>query len=519
MTAPSAALTDRHRPALHLTPGSTWMNDPNGLIRHDGRWHAFFQTNPEGSQWGRISWGHAVSDDLATWEELPIAIPSSETELIFSGSVVHDAANVSGLGTGAAGSGDGAGSGAGGSGDGSAADGPLLAFYTSAYTDRHPTLAGRQAQSVASSTDGGLTWTPYPGNPVLDRGSENFRDPKVLWHEETGRWVMVTVEALDHTVHLFTSRDLLTWEHASAFTHPALDGGIWECPDLLRVPVDGPTTESDDGSAREAWVLIVSTNPGGPAGGSGAWCFVGEFDGTAFTTADEQPRPLDLGPDCYAIVSFAGVAGEPLLLGWMNNWAYASTTPTDPWRSSMTLPRRLGLRSGGAGLLELVQRPVVPEGIETLDLGRIEDPQADGRRSAGPRSAGRHSDGPRSEGSRLLAEVDGTRAFRCRGTLPVGRAQRLVLRWTTDVGLRELAIEIAADGSVVMDRSLAHRDEFAPEHPRSAASPTVPGAAEVVLDLVVDRSCAELSIDDGRELISQQIFPGPGAVEILVEFA
>lgn len=500
MTAPSAALTDRHRPALHLTPGSTWMNDPNGLIRHDGRWHAFFQTNPSGSQWGRISWGHAVSDDLATWEELPIAIPSSETELIFSGSVVHDAANVSGLGPGAA-------------------DGPLLAFYTSAYTDQHPTLAGRQAQSIASSTDGGLTWTPYPGNPIIDRGSENFRDPKVLWHEESRRWVMVTVEALDCTVHLFTSRDLLTWEHASAFTHPALDGGIWECPDLLRVPVDGPTTGADGGSARDAWGLIVSTNPGGPAGGSGSWCFVGDFDSTVFTTADERPRPLDLGPDCYAIVSFAGVAGEPLLLGWMNNWAYASTTPTDPWRSSMTLPRRLGLRStetsagagtpGGAseGPLELVQRPVVPEGIETIDLGR----------PAGPQSDGRSSESRSSDGSRLLAEVDGSRAFRVRGALPIGHPQRLVLRWAADVGPRELAIEVAADGTVVVDRSRAHREEFAPEHPRSAPSPAQPGVREVNLDLVVDRSCAELSIDDGRELVSQQIFPGPGPVEILLD--
>ena len=96
-TTLSPSRADLYRPRFHLTPESTWMNDPNGLIRHEGRWHAFYQNNPHGSLWGNLSWGHAVSDDLATWTHLPVALPCSEHEMIFSGSVVHDAENSSGL--------------------------------------------------------------------------------------------------------------------------------------------------------------------------------------------------------------------------------------------------------------------------------------------------------------------------------------------------------------------------------------------------------------------------------------
>lgn len=464
MTAVSAPRTDAHRPAHHLTPSSTWMNDPNGLIRHDGLWHAFFQNNPYGSLWGHLSWGHATSPDLASWTEQPVAIEATAEGMIFSGSVVHDAHNTSGL-----------------CADG---DGPLVAIFTSAFTDAHPTRAGIQAQSLASSTDGGLTWTRYAGNPVLDRDSANFRDPKVFWHEETGRWVMVAVEALDHTLHVHTSADLITWEHASEFTDPRVDGGIWECPDLLRVPVDG----ADGG---EAWVLILSTNPGGPAGGSGTYGIVGSFDGTAFT-AGADPVPLDLGPDAYATVSFSGVEGTPVLLGWMNNWDYATTTPTDPWRSSMTLPRTLHLARGEDGALVLRQHLVVPESVPTLEL---EVPSA--------------SDEPVE-----LARLDGGSPFRLRGALPRGRALDLVLRFATEDGPREVVVALDADGAVTVDRSRAHLTGFAPEHARSAPWPAAE-FTEVPFELVMDRSCLELELDGGLALVSQQIFPGGGEVTVL----
>ncbi|KOX15389.1 glycoside hydrolase family 32 protein [Nocardiopsis sp. NRRL B-16309] len=263
--APAAAETDHpHRPRIHFTPAQNWMNDPNGLIHHDGVYHLYFQYNPEGDRWGNMSWGHATSTDLLTWEEQPLALPYTDDEHVFSGGIVFDEHNTSGLGT--------------------AENPPLVALYTSAYTGASE-RPGIQAQSAAYSLDGGYTWERYDGNPVLDIGSGEFRDPKVFWYEEGGYWVMATVVATEHTVHFHRSDDLLEWEFLSDFGPAHADGGVWEVPDLFELPVDG---DPDD----TRWVLIVNLNPGSVAGGSGAQYFVGDFDGTAFT----PERLVETGP-------------------------------------------------------------------------------------------------------------------------------------------------------------------------------------------------------------------------------
>jgi fructan beta-fructosidase len=262
-----APADEQYRPALHFSPERNWMNDPNGMVYHDGTWHLFFQHNPYGTRWGNMSWGHATSTDLVHWEEQPVAIPQTfdeggvAIEDIFSGSVVVDEGNTSGFGT--------------------DDDPAMVALYTSAYTPAHPTHAGIQAQSLAYSTDDGQTWTKYEGNPVLDRGSANFRDPKVFRYEDpdTGEsyWVMVAVEALDYQVVLYRSDDLKTWTHLSDFGPANATGGIWECPDLFPMAVDG-----DPENVK--WVMVVNLNPGAVAGGSGGQYFVGDFDGTTFTS-------------------------------------------------------------------------------------------------------------------------------------------------------------------------------------------------------------------------------------------
>ncbi|MFI6576271.1 glycoside hydrolase family 32 protein [Nocardiopsis sp. NPDC050513] len=262
---PAAAAADHpHRPQLHFSPAEHWMNDPNGLIHHDGVYHLYFQYNPEGDQWGNMSWGHATSPDLIHWEEQPLALPYTDREHVFSGGIVFDEHNTSGLGT--------------------AQNPPLVAVYTSAYTDASD-RPGIQAQSLAYSLDGGYTWERYAGNPVLDIGDADFRDPKVFWYEEGGYWVMAAVVATDHVVHFYRSDDLREWEFLSDFGPAHADGGIWEVPDLFELPVDG---DPDD----TRWVLIVNLNPGAVAGGSGAQYFVGDFDGTAFT----PDHLVDSGP-------------------------------------------------------------------------------------------------------------------------------------------------------------------------------------------------------------------------------
>ncbi|MCX4885123.1 glycoside hydrolase family 32 protein [Streptomyces sp. NBC_00847] len=259
LVAASPAMADtlyheQYRPQFHFTPAQNWMNDPNGLIYYKGRYHLFFQYNPSGNTWGNMSWGHAVSTDLAHWKQLPLAIPQDDQEMIFSGSVVLDKNNSTGFGT--------------------RKNPPLVAVYTSAQK-----ATGKQEQSLAYSTDGGTTWTKYAGNPVLDIGSNNFRDPKVFWYAPTKSWLMAVALADQHKIAFYSSSNLKAWTHLSDFGPAGATGGVWECPDLFPLPVDGNPKKTK-------WVLAVNLNPGGIAGGSGAQYFVGDFDGKKFTSDD-----------------------------------------------------------------------------------------------------------------------------------------------------------------------------------------------------------------------------------------
>jgi sucrose-6-phosphate hydrolase SacC (GH32 family) len=258
MTAATATTADTFRPALHYAARNTWLNDPNGLIFHGGVYHLYYQNNPLDNVWGNMSWGHATSPDLVTWTEHPVAIACDAEEDIFSGSIVFDRDNTSGFGTDSA--------------------PPLVAIYTSAFKPGS-THAGLQAQSLAYSRDGGYTWTKHTANPVLSRGSAEFRDPKVIRYDggAGSYWVMVAVEATDFQVVLYRSADLLSWEPLSTFGPANATGGVWECPDLFPLPVDG-----DPGNLK--WVLTVNLNPGGPNNGSAGQYFVGDFDGTTFTS-------------------------------------------------------------------------------------------------------------------------------------------------------------------------------------------------------------------------------------------
>lgn len=255
--SPSAvprAYDELYRPQFHFTPAKNWMNDPNGLVYYRGEYHLFFQYNPSGTQWGNISWGHAVSRDLVHWRELPVAIPHDDEEYVFSGSAVVDWNNTSGFGT--------------------EDNPPLVAIYTSAYK-----ATGIQAQSLAYSTDRGRTFTKYAGNPVIDIGSRDFRDPKVFWYEPAREWRMVVALSAEHKIRIYGSPDLKSWTHLSDFGPTGAVGGVWEVPDLFRLAVDGDPR-------RVKWVMVVNLNPGGIAGGSGAQYFTGEFDGTTFTSDD-----------------------------------------------------------------------------------------------------------------------------------------------------------------------------------------------------------------------------------------
>jgi fructan beta-fructosidase len=329
--APGVALaeqtpSDQYHPLIHYAPAKGFMNDPNGLIYHQGEYHLFYQHNPFEPKAGHVHWGHAVSPDLVRWRELPIALGETAAGQAFSGSAVYDRDNTSGLFK--------------------SRPGGLVAVYTRASETR-------QAQEIATSTDRGRTFAAYSGNPVLDVGSASFRDPKVFWHAATGRWVMTVVRSREHRVMFYGSPDLKHWSELGSFGHSGLLGIDYECPDLVEVPVEG-------GGKR--WVLFVSINPGAPLGGSAVQYFVGKFDGRRFEVEDGATRLADFGQDFYALQTYADVDGPPVAIAWMSNWLYCNDVPASPSRGAMTLPRRLTLRRHSDDW-RLVQTPVPLDGI------------------------------------------------------------------------------------------------------------------------------------------------------------
>lgn len=251
--------TEPFRPQYHFTPEKNWMNDPNGLVYYHGEYNLFYQYNPFGIQWGHMSWGHAVSGDLVHWKHLPLALPEADGIMCFSGSAVVDWHNTSGFGKNG--------------------QPPLVAIYTGMRV-----ADGRQFQCIAYSNDEGLTWTKYANNPVLDIGSDNFRDPKVQWYAPGKCWVMVLALSAEHKVQFYNSKDLKHWTLLSEFGPAGATGGVWECPDLFQLPVVG--------TKQKRWVLTVNIGSGSVAGGSGGQYFVGQFDGTRFNAdSDSQLKP------------------------------------------------------------------------------------------------------------------------------------------------------------------------------------------------------------------------------------
>ncbi len=296
------------------------MNDPNGLVYYSGEYNLFYQYYPDSTIWGPMHWGHSTSDDLVHWKHLPIALYPDSLGYIFSGSAAVDVNNTSGFG--------------------SAEKPPLVAIFT--YDN--PVLEKKgsdmfQYQGLAYSLDKGVNWTKYSGNPVLKNpGIRDFRDPKIFWHDRTGKWI--TILAVKDRVQIYSSPDMKNWALESEFgTGAGAHGGVWECPDLFPLNIEGQNAVK--------WIMLVSINPGGPNGGSATQYFVGEFDGHKFVPDDNQIRWVDLGRDDYAGVTWSGVPdddGRRIFIGWMSNWDYATVVPTSPWRGAFTIPRELSLK-------------------------------------------------------------------------------------------------------------------------------------------------------------------------------
>ena len=297
---------EQYRPVYHHTPAWGWMNDPNGMFYKDGVWHLYFQHNPYGSQWENMTWGHSTSTDLVNWTFQGDPIEADAWGTIFSGSAVVDHQGTAGFGKGA-----------------------VVAMYTSAGEN--------QTQSLAYSTDNGQTFTKYAGNPVVTSNTPDFRDPHVFWNDDIKRWNMIMAEG--QHMNIYSSADLKDWKLESQLgAEYGNHGGVWECPDLMKLPVRG--------TDKEKWLLLCNINPGGPFGGSATQYFVGQFDGHKFTceSAPEVTKWMDYGKDHYATVTFDNAPdGRRVAMAWMSNWQYANQVPTKQFRSANSVPRDLDL--------------------------------------------------------------------------------------------------------------------------------------------------------------------------------
>ncbi len=284
------------RQQFHFSARRGWNNDPNGLAFYRGEYHLFLQHNPYGWPWGNMHWGHAVSKDLVHWTELPEALAPDKFGPMFSGSAVVDWKNTSGLGR-----------------DGQP---PLVLFYTAAGD---PTV-----QCMASSTDG-RHFTKSEHNPIIPQFTSGNRDPKVIWHEATKKWIMTLYVETNkvHTIHFLGSQNLKDWTVLSRID------GFFECPDFFELPVDGD-------SSKKKWVLTAANSE----------YRVGTFDGTTFTP--ETPKlPGHRGKGFYAAQTYSDIPetdGRRIQIGW-----FQTETKDMPFNQSMTIPMELKLVSTSDG--------------------------------------------------------------------------------------------------------------------------------------------------------------------------
>ena len=440
---------EKYRPVYHFSPAYGWMNDPNGMFYKDGVYHLFYQHNPYGSMWGNMHWGHATSTDLVTWEHHGDAISPDALGTIFSGSCVVDKDNTAGFGAGA-----------------------VIAFYTSA--------SDRQVQSMAYSLDNGKTFKKYARNPILTSTQRDFRDPKVIWHEDTKKWIMVL--AVGQEMEIYSSADLKSWTLESKFGEgQGAHGGVWECPDLLELPVEGTELKK--------WVLVCNLNPGGPFGGSATQYFVGTFDGKRFV--NESPavtKWMDWGKDHYATVTWSDAPdNRRIAIAWMSNWQYANDVPTSQYRSPNSVPRDLSLFTVDGETY--LQSAPSPELLKLRDISKKRSFKVNGTRTIKDMIAG-------NEG-----------AYEIELTIENQYADVIGFRLYNDKG-EEVDMQYdMKEKKFSMDRRKSGDVGFNENFPMLTWTAIESGKDELKLRLFVDKSSVEAFGDGGRFVMTNQVFP------------
>ena len=420
---------EQYRPLYHHTPAYGWMNDPNGMFFKDGVWHLYFQHNPYGSQWENMTWGHSTSTDLIHWTFQGDPVQPDAWGSIFSGSSVVDKNNTAGFGENA-----------------------IVALYTSAGEN--------QTQSMAYSTDNGKTFTKYDGNPIITSNVPDFRDPHMFWNEDIKKWNMIL--AAGQQMNIYSSDNLKDWKFESSFgAEYGSHGGVWECPDLMKMKVRG--------TDKEKWMLVCNINPGGPSGGSATQYFVGDFDGHKFTceSKPEVTKWMDYGKDHYATVTFDNAPnGRHVALAWMSNWQYANQVPTLQYRSANSIPRDLGLFEYKGN----TYCSVTPS--EEITAARSKKPSKS-----------------LCEACEMVVNLKGDATI----TLSNSKGEKVVMTYK------------AKDETFSMDRTLSGKTDFSSDF---AAITTAPVYGKMnKLRIFIDKSSIEVFDNDGKMAMTNLVFP------------
>lgn len=420
---------EQYRPLYHHTPAYGWMNDPNGMFFKDGVWHLYFQHNPYGSQWENMTWGHSTSTDLIHWTFQGDPVQPDAWGSIFSGSSVVDKNNTAGFGENA-----------------------IVALYTSAGEN--------QTQSMAYSTDNGKTFTKYDGNPIITSNVPDFRDPHMFWNEDIKKWNMIL--AAGQQMNIYSSDNLKDWKFESSFgAEYGSHGGVWECPDLMKMKVRG--------TDKEKWMLVCNINPGGPSGGSATQYFVGDFDGHKFTceSKPEVTKWMDYGKDHYATVTFDNAPnGRHVALAWMSNWQYANQVPTLLYRSANSIPCDLGLFEYKGN----TYCSVTPS--EEITAARSKKPSKS-----------------LSEACEMVVNLKGDATI----TLSNSKDEKVVMTYK------------AKDETFSMDRTLSGKTDFSSDF---AAITTAPVYGKMnKLRIFIDKSSIEVFDNDGKMAMTNLVFP------------
>lgn len=465
----SSYYTEKYRPEYHYTPARGSVSDPNGLVYFEGEYHLFHQDGG--------TWAHAVSKDLVNWKLLPVALPWNDYGHVWSGSAIADVTNASGLFTNAGGKG-------------------LIAYYTSFNPDGPN---GNQRVGLAYSTDQGRTWKYSTEHPIVienpgkngdDLGGWDFRDPKVVRDETNNRWIMV-VSGGDH-IRFFTSTNLIDWKLTDNFGYgDYVRGGVWECPDLFELPVEG--------TGEKKWVLMISTGANPKTQGSDAEYFIGNLTAEGKFINDNptgQVLKTDYGKEFYASTSFANMPdNRRVMLAWMTNWDYPFAFPTTGWKGELTIPREVSLVKTDDGL-RLAQAPI--KELQTIRTTIFQTQN----KVISPINASNLMKGINSGAFEIEAEIEipaDSKTSEFGFHVREGAGQKTVVGYKTE------------DNQLFVDRAGSGETDFSSLFSTLHEAPLKPNNKRIKMDIFVDESSIEVFANDGKIAFSDVIFPDPSS--------